>query len=233
MHVKTSCQCFYVHSTRATHALSLMLCSVPSSAGGSVVLEGGAPGSNRSHVHCISVTTLVTLLPCLYQVLVAALLRPPPDSPLRPLWNYAHHNWGRLAVLIGLINTFLGIVLYTHTWAIPGEQKDVLLVWVLPCVAVLAVLLLLEVALQLHKAMGDLRCSSDVSNNNKKPPAGDSSVASSEAATAVSIAMEPAQRARPCMSSHAPLEGCTVAGVWSPGGAPRCTCTSACTPERE
>ncbi len=51
----------------------------------------------------------IVLIPMLgIQVLAGLLLRPLPTSRLRPLWNYAHHNWGRLTLLLGGCNVFLG-----------------------------------------------------------------------------------------------------------------------------
>jgi hypothetical protein len=87
-------------------------------------------------------------MPVLVQVISGILFRPAPAHTLRPLWNYAHNNWGLIIVPLGLVNVYLGALLYIKGWVAPDDQRRVLLAWVLPTSIVPGALLVVEVVLQ-------------------------------------------------------------------------------------
>jgi hypothetical protein len=82
------------------------------------------------------------------QVISGIFFRPAPTHTLRSLWNYAHNNWGLIIVPWGLVNVYLGALLYTKKWVSPDDQSSILLRWVVPTSVVPGVLLVAEVVLQ-------------------------------------------------------------------------------------
>jgi hypothetical protein len=73
----------------------------------------------------------------LNQVL-AVVLRPKKDAKVRPLWNQYHHWVGRSAIVLAIVNIYIGLHLYN---AGTGWETAYTVVWV----AVLALYAALEI----------------------------------------------------------------------------------------
>jgi hypothetical protein len=85
------------------------------------------------------------------QLLVALFLRPLPGSKARPAWNFMHHNWGRITLLVALTNVFIGIVEFVRGWSRPEHQARDLAAWIAPCAGLLGVCVVIDVALTLYR----------------------------------------------------------------------------------
>ncbi|KAF5838321.1 hypothetical protein DUNSADRAFT_3053 [Dunaliella salina] len=94
----------------------------------------------------------IILIPLIgIQVLAAIFLRPKPSSEpgaplpkLRTVWNFVHHNWGRLTAALALANVYIGIVLYDRKWS-QGENE--LAAWLASTIGFLAVIIVADAAL--------------------------------------------------------------------------------------
>jgi membrane protease YdiL (CAAX protease family) len=68
--------------------------------------------------HPHKVIGIVAVAMVLFQALAAAA-KPRIGSKARTAWNIFHHNWGRLAVLLGIANLFIGSVLVNQIYEQP------------------------------------------------------------------------------------------------------------------
>ncbi|BDA46005.1 probable cytochrome b561 and DOMON domain-containing protein at C-terminar half [Coccomyxa sp. Obi] len=91
---------FYIH-------ISAVVLALVAAAAGLVVGFTLIITEFRQTVHKWAGLAIVAGL--LLQVLSAFLVRPPPDSRFRKYWNTAHYWWGRILLVVALLNFFFGI----------------------------------------------------------------------------------------------------------------------------
>jgi hypothetical protein len=92
------------------------------------------------------------------QALLGLFFRPHPGALLRGVWNFIHHNWGRLIVLLGLINMYMGIVLFANGWSERGSSiHHTLVAWLVPVAVVPFLIALTDVVMQLALRFGNSR----------------------------------------------------------------------------
>lgn len=75
---------------------------------------------------------------CLWNQVLAVVLRPKKDAKVRPLWNQYHHWVGRSAIVLAIVNVYIGLHLYNAGTA---WETAYTIVWV----AVLALYAALEI----------------------------------------------------------------------------------------
>eukprot|EP00195_Chlamydomonas_chlamydogama_P003491 CAMPEP_0202918746 /NCGR_PEP_ID=MMETSP1392-20130828/74186_1 /ASSEMBLY_ACC=CAM_ASM_000868 /TAXON_ID=225041 /ORGANISM="Chlamydomonas chlamydogama, Strain SAG 11-48b" /LENGTH=405 /DNA_ID=CAMNT_0049611893 /DNA_START=322 /DNA_END=1536 /DNA_ORIENTATION=- len=54
--------------------------------------------------------------------LVLAFIRPKPDAPRRQIWNLQHWWTGRVAVILAIINTIIGVLVYHQGFGVPKRM---------------------------------------------------------------------------------------------------------------
>lgn len=70
-----------------------------------------------------------SLVVVVVQVVLAFLIRPPPDSHMRKYWNIGHYWWGRLILVVSLGNFFFGIWMLHSTPILYIVPAAILLFW--------------------------------------------------------------------------------------------------------
>eukprot|EP00201_Polytomella_parva_P013235 CAMPEP_0175051630 /NCGR_PEP_ID=MMETSP0052_2-20121109/7917_1 /TAXON_ID=51329 ORGANISM="Polytomella parva, Strain SAG 63-3" /NCGR_SAMPLE_ID=MMETSP0052_2 /ASSEMBLY_ACC=CAM_ASM_000194 /LENGTH=421 /DNA_ID=CAMNT_0016315957 /DNA_START=307 /DNA_END=1572 /DNA_ORIENTATION=- len=78
-------------------------------------------GNGNVYTAHVAVGCIVMALSIL-QILIAFALRPAPTHRLRRIWNFFHHNVGRLAIILAWTTIYLGIRVY-HTSDFKGDMK--------------------------------------------------------------------------------------------------------------
>ncbi len=63
------------------------------------------------------------------QVVIAFLVRPPPDSKFRKYWNMGHYWWGRFILVVSLGNFFFGLWMLHSTPLFYIVPTAILLFW--------------------------------------------------------------------------------------------------------
>jgi hypothetical protein len=64
----------------------------------------------------------------------AFFIRPVKTSKIRRYWNWYHHNIGRAAVILGIVNIFIGLDIANESTGWSAAYGIFLAIWGLSCI---------------------------------------------------------------------------------------------------